>query len=300
MTKERATVRPVTLARLAELTNVCENDAQTTEDVETILDVTNRRARETVLEATRIGLLYEEESASEDDSPVYTTSRVGNKFLEAVVAEDWDRVSSILATRSPHYGALLDTVAEIEPATLGQLLERLEADHVHSAYDFNQTTIEVVGDWAERLGAIQRNAFTGSYYGVSEDSIPANFPFVIISVFEELEETTGVNLSQRYLSIPELREHTCERLGCKREQFDDALLELVSQNVGKIELSGAPVDTGAKEAQLGIKQIELSNEDGFISTTQSTEQVMSGVEQFDKQYYYLAIHDKDLTYNSDT
>lgn len=300
MTEERPTVRPVTLARLAELTNICKNERQTTEDVESILDISHRRARETILEATRIGLLTEEESGHEETTTIYATSRVGKEFLEAVKAEDWDQVSSILATCSPHYRALLKTVNDLELATLEKLLEQLESDHVYSDYDFNQTTIEVVGDWAERLGAIQRNAFTGSYYCVSDTGIPTNFPFVVLSVFGELEETTGVNLSQRYLSIPELREHTCERLGCKRKQFDDALLDMVSQNVGKLELSGAPMDTGAKEAKFGIKQIELSTEAGFVSTTQSTEQVMSGVEQFGKQYYYLAVHNEDLTFNSET
>jgi DNA-binding HxlR family transcriptional regulator len=297
---ERATVRPVTLARLAELTNICETDNQTTVDVEDALNVSHRRARETLLEATRIGLLSEIEPQQEDQETTYKTTEVGSKFLVAVEAENWERVSSILATRSPHYGAFLETVAEIEPATLEELLEQLEEDHVHSTYDFNQTTIEVVGDWGERLGAIQRNAFTGTYYSTEDQEIPSNFPFIILSVFDELEETAGVNLSQRYLSIPELREYTCERIGCKREQFDDALLTLAQENVGKIELSGAPMDTGAKEAKLGIKEIELSTEDGFVSTTQSTERVMNGVEQFDKQYYYLAVHDNDLTYNTDS
>lgn len=299
MSEERATVRPVTLARLAELTNICAEDGQTTDEVESILDISHRRARETILEATRIGLLTETGSGGEEVDGPYTTTRVGNKFLQAVEAEDWSQVSSILATRSPHYSSLLDTVADIDPVTLDELLERLEADHVHSPYDFNQATIEVVGDWGERLGAIQRNAFTGSYYRVSDNAIPSNFPFVVLSVFDELEETAGVNLSQRYISIPELREYTCERLGSRRTQFDEELLNLVSQNVGRLELSGAPVDTGAKEAELGIKQIELSTEDGFVSTTQSIDQVMRGVEQFGKQYYYIAIHDDDLRYSSE-
>jgi hypothetical protein len=122
---------------------------------------------------------------------------------------------------------------------------------------------------------------------------------VLLSVYEDLEETAGVNLSQRYLSIPELREETCERLGCTRTAFDEALVNLVGQNVGKLELSGAPMDTGAKEAQLGIKQIALADDDGLVSTDQSTDQVMRGVEQYGKQYYYLAVHDEELTFTQE-
>jgi hypothetical protein len=209
-------------------------------------------------------------------------------------------VSDILESRSPHYGAFLEVVEELGSADPMTVLRKLETDHEHSQYDFNETSIDVVGDWGERLGAIQRNAFTGSYYRATETEVPLNFPFVLLSVFDELEETAGVNLSQRYLSVPKVREHICERFGCTRSAFDDALLSLVSQNVGKLELSGAPMDTGAKDAQLGIKQIRLADSGGLVSTNQSTERVMSGVEQYGKQYYYLAVHDDDLTYTQET
>lgn len=295
---ERATVRPVTLARLVELTNACDESEQTTAALEDALDVSHRRARETILEACRIGLLAEEASDGDDDAR-YTTTRIGNEFLGGVQREDWARVSRILQLQSPHYGAFLEAVDAVGPAAPETILAHLKQTHEHSPYDYNQTSIDVVGDWGERLGAIQRNAFTGSYYRAEGESVPANFPFVVLSVFEELEETAGVTLSQRYLSIPELREHVCERLNCTRGVFDEALVSLVGQNVGKLELSGAPMDTGAKEATLGIKQIERAESGGLVSTDQSTDLVMSGVEQFGKQYYYLAVHDDDITYTQE-
>lgn len=297
---ERATVRPVTLARLVELTNACGETARSTAELESALDVSHRRARETILEAVRIGLLAEESHSGEDQDATYRTTRIGGKFLERIRNEAWLEASKILATRSPHYGAFLDAVGELEPTAPAAVLEHLELEHEHSPYDFNQTSLDVVGDWGERLGAIQRNAFTGAYYRATDVSVPSNFHFVVLSVFEDLEETAGVNLSQRYLSIPELREETCERLGCTRPAFDEALVSLVGQNVGKLELSGAPMDTGAKEAKLGIKQIALAEDNGLVSTDQSTAQVMRGVEQYGKQYYYLAVHDEDLTFTQES
>jgi len=296
---ERATVRPVTLARLVEVTHICEGSPTETEDVETALAVSHRRARETILEAERIGLISEEKPPADEEDSTYTITSVGTEFIGAVRDESWRNVSSILQTRSPHYGSLLETVSELEPVEPEIVLEQLQTEHEHSPYDFNQTSIEVVGDWGERLGAIQRNAFTGSYYRATETDVPPNFPYTLLTVFEELEDTAGVNLSQRYLSIPELREYVCEQLACTRQVFDQALLALVSQNVGRLELSGAPVDTGAKEAKLGIKKIDLSESDGLVSTDQSTEAVMSGVEQYGKQYYYLAVHDDDLTFTQE-
>ncbi len=294
MGDERATVRPVTLARLVETAHACEAEPRSTTEIEVTLDVTHRRARETLLEALRIDLISED-SLPED--PVYETTHIGEQFLYAVRQEDWDRVSNVLAVRSPHYEAFLDALNSVAPAELDDILEELEDAEEHSPHSYNQTGVEVVGDWAERLGTIQRNAFNGNYYPVTQDGIPSNFPYVLLAVHDDLEETAGVSLRQRYLSIPELREEFCERHQCTREVFDDALCRLAAQNVGRVELSGAPMDTGAKDAELGIKEIEIDGDDRLVSTTQSTEQVMAGVEQFGKQYYYLAVHDRDLSYD---
>lgn len=294
MADERATVRPVTLARLVEATHACASASRSTADIEDTLEVTHRRARETLLEALRINIISENTTP---EVPEYNTTNIGEQFLTAVRNENWNKVSDILATQSPHYEAFLDAVNSIAPADLSSVLDELKNIEKDTARSYNQTSVEVVGDWAERLGTIQRNAFTGDYYPVTHGEFPSDFSSAFLTIYDDLEETTGVSLRQRYLSVPELREKFCERHGCTRYAFDDALRQLADQNVGRLELSGAPIDTGAKEAQLGIKNIELGGSDSLVSTTQSTERVMSGIEQFGKQYYYLAVHDRDLSYN---
>lgn len=281
---------------MAELTHACEAVSKSTVDLEDELEVSHRRARETILEAKRISLLDEDDSGEE---PVYTTTDVGLSFLSAIRDEDWSQVSTILETRSPHYGTFIEVLENVENAGLDTLLAQLEEAQEFSPYSYNQTSVEVLGDWAERLGRVQRNAFTGDYYLVDQAAISANFHYLLLDVYDDLEERAGVDLRQRYLSIPRLREETCERLGCTRNDFDGALLALCRQNVGKLELSGAPMDTAAKDAALGIKRIELSEEDGLVSTSQSTQQVMAGVEQFGKKYYYLAVHDRDIEYSQE-
>lgn len=99
-------------------------------------------------------------------------------------------------------------------------------------------------------------------------------------MYDGLEETAGVSLRQRYLPIPEFRETFCEQHRCTRDAFNEAIRRFADQNVGRLELSGTPIDTGAKDAKLGIKEMRLGNDDGLVSTTQSTEQVMAGIEQF--------------------
>jgi len=290
---QRATVRPVTLARLVETTHLCASKPQATADLETTLGVTHRRARETLLEALRIDLITEDDT---QESPTYETTTVGEQFLSAVQKENWPEVSGILDTRSPHYRAFLEALDTVAPADLKTILEELSDIEEHTPRSYNQTSVEVVGDWAERLGTIQRNAFTGRYYPIKQHNILSNFSKTLLTVYDEVEETAGVNLRQRYLSIPELRETYCERHRCTRDVFDEALRQLADQNVGRLELSGAPIDTGAKDAELGIKEMQLDGDDGLVSTTQSTEQVMTGVEQYGKQYYYVAVHDRDLDY----
>jgi len=290
MSDDRPTVRPVTLARLVETAYLCECSPASTEDIEEELGVSHRRARSTILEAVRIGLV------DEVDEDSYESTSVGDSFVEAVQEENWTRVTDVLETRSPHYGEFLDVVKLEAPVTLENTLAHLDDRSEFTPYTYNQASIEVLGDWSERLGAVQRNAFSGEYYVPERDAMPTSFEQILLQVYDDLEETTGVGLRQRYLSIPEVREELCTRLGATRGSFDDALETLAQQNVGKLELSGAPMDTGAKDASFGIKEISLSGDDSLVSTSQSTEKVMAGIEQFDKQYYYLTVHDRNLTY----
>ncbi|WP_179233659.1 hypothetical protein [Halorubrum ezzemoulense] len=294
MSDERPTVRPVNLGRLVELTHLCRNGAQSTDDIVDALDVSKRRARETILESTRLSLIEEI-----SDKETYATTSVGERFIDAVEASDWEKVSSVLQTHSPHYGEFLNLFEDGSTIEPDVALELLEDQAEFTPYEYNETSLDVIGAWAQRLGAIQRNAFDGTFYAVEESEVPPNFPYVLLSVADSLEESAGVNLKKRYLSIPELREHTCERLSCDRAAFDDALRTLAQQNIGRIELSGAPIDTGAKEARYGLKTIELADSDGeLVTTDQSSEQVMRGVEQLGKQYYYLAVYDRDLQFNN--
>jgi len=294
MSDERPTVRPVNLGRLVELTHLCRDGAQSTGDVVDVLDVNKRRARETILESTRISLIEEI-----PDEETYATTTIGERFIDAVEASDWEKVNAVLKTHSPHYGAFLSLFEDGNTIGSDTALERLEDQAEFTPYEYNETSLDVIGGWAQRLGAIQRNAFDGTFYAVKESDVPPNFPYVLLSVADSLEESAGVNLKKRYLSIPELREHTCERLNCDRPTFDDAVRTLAEQNIGRIELSGAPIDTGAKDARYGLKTIELADSDGeLVTTDQSSEQVMRGVEQLGKQYYYLAVYDRDLKFNN--
>jgi len=292
---DRPTLRPVTLGRLVEVTHLCSQEARTTDDIEDLLGVSHRRARSTVLEAMRISLLEEDDDV---EPATYESTYVGDGFVTAVENEAWESVSNILEARSPHYGTFIEGLESLETASEDEILEELQNRSEFEPYDYNSASIDVLGDWGERLEVVQRNAFSGDLYTVSRDEVPANFSATLLSIYDDLEETAGLDLRQRHLSIPKLREHGCQRLRCSRDTFDEALLALASQNIGRVELSGAPMDTEAKESPRGIKRISLSEGDSLVSTKQTSDQVMAGIEQYGKQYYYLAVFERDLRFDS--
>lgn len=288
MTGDRATIRPVTIARLVEVVDACEDEPKTTGAIESMLGASDRRATEVAAEAARIGML--EQTAC--NPATYCLSSPGGAFLRAVREEDWRQVSNLLAEHSPHYAVVRETLQEMGPATQTELLERLNDQS--TAYSFNETGVDVVCDWAERLGDMQRHAFSGRYYVVeAEGQLDAEFDSVLLAAYEELDESVGVDVRQHYVSVPRLRERVCERLHCTRDAFDDALVSLVDSNIGKLELTGAPRDTTAKEAALGIKRIEASEAGDVVTTVQSTDRVLRGIEYRDKRYYYLVDHRPD-------
>lgn len=292
MTTERPTLRPVTLARLIEAVYLCESTPRSTEEIANAIDVTNRRSRETILEARRLALLREAESGPQEQ--VYDSTEIGDRFLGYVRSEEWPEVSRILRSQSPHFDGYLDVVESNSAMTSDEILARLQASEASSSRTYNQTSIDVLNDWAERLGAVQRNAFTGGYYAIQDSPSSDKFEACLVSTYDAFDHTTGLGMRQHYVSIPLLREHVCERLQWPRDAFDPALLDLFDQNIGRMDLHGTIRDTGAKDARFGIKKIALTETERLVTTTHTTDRVMVGLERKGKQFFYLELLDHDL------
>jgi len=282
MNDERATIRPVTIARLVEAVDACKDAAISIETIGDVLDTSDRRATEVTAEAARIGLL---EQLNRNPAE-YRISNLGKNFLYAIREEDWRQVSELLSEHSPHYAVIREELRETGPATQTTLLERL--GERQTEYTFNETGVDIVCDWGERLGDLQRHAFSGRYYVVeTRERLDTEFHSVLLSEYDELNGSVGLDVQQRYVSVARLRECVCERLRCTRDVFDDTLVALVESNIGKLELTGAPRDTTAKDAALGIKRIQLSENGGVVTTVQSTDRVLRGIEYRNRQYYYF-------------
>jgi len=287
MTEQRSSIRPVTLPRLFEVADTAVESSPPS-DIASCLDVSERRANEVVEAATRIGLLTEQDCSHLDECG-YCTTTDGQGLLRAVRREDWDEVSRVLQKGSPHYHRFLNVVHDVGPASRETLLTALQTRSEENWLTFNETGLDVLCDWGERLGSVQKNSYSGDYYPVSDSIRGSEIVVAVEEVYEELNETVGVAMSRRSIPIPEFREQLCEELRCSRAEAEEALVELNRANA-TVELQGAPMDTVAKEAPYGTKSIELDEKDGLITANQTTEQILTGLRLAGREYYYIAIH----------
>jgi len=284
----RDTIRPVTLSRIVEVIDFCHQESHpSAEKIEKAFGMSGNRTNEILRELDRLSLI------TIADEIELTPS--GNQFHDAVQRAEWQEIHEVLYRASPHYQIFIDSITERENNETGidedQLLSALES-HEHD-FRFNKTGVSLLTDWAERLKVIQRNVFEDRYFSIQSSTDSETFADALQDQYDEMEVTRGLGMQQRYISIPKLREYVCERLNIPLDTFDDHLVSLAQANIGRMELSGAPHDTQAKESRLGIKTITLTEEDGVVSTSMSSDRVLSGITMPDgKMYYYLTIFEQ--------
>lgn len=283
----RETLRPVTLKRIVEVAGLChQRNGVNKEEIRNNLDLSENRAGEILAEMERTSLI-------EDQDGEFHLSSTGERLWKSFEDEDWGRVHEVLYENSPHYQAFIDCLeshGEKHGLTDDELLESLEGSD--DRIRFNKTGLDLVTDWGERLGAVQRNVFQDRYYSVTVPRDESGFVDVLQDTYSEMEEETGINLKQRYVSIPEIREQVCEKIRITRDRFDQRLTEVYLKNIGRMELSGAPLDTQAKESRFGIKTISRDEDEGEATTRMVSDRVLDGVTIEGKMYYYLAIFEQ--------
>lgn len=277
----RPTIRPVTLKRIIELVNFSlENSTSSVSDFQNKFDLSENRAKSIVAESRRLNLIKED---------ILEATEQGEAFSTAASNSEWEELNRILERNSPHYSSYLEVLEGMDEAlTKEQILERLQASSEELKY--NKTGFSVLSDWGERLGITQRNVFTEKYYKVNEGHEINSPAEKIEKSYEDLQSEAGLNLKQRYVSIPELREAFCEKHRLPRDNFDQLLTALHKANIGKMELSGAPLDTQAKKSDISIKRMEKAEDGGITTTKMSSDQILRGLQlENGKVYYYIAI-----------
>jgi len=276
----RKSIRPLTLRRVIEVADLASRGVRLNDDLLSHrLGVRKRRAREILLELSQRHLLSVTEGG-------FSATDAARDVLEHYEREDWYSVHNILYEHNDFYRLLIDTLSNSEVALSKQeLLEKLSSV---DDLNFNVTAADIVCDWAERLGTVQRNLYTNRYYLLSKDQ-SKDFASEIQRCYNALNIELRPGLKLEYIEIARLREDVCENLRIAREVFDKAFESMFRSMIGKIDLCGAPVTTTAKRIPSTIKIIERTGKQPILSPKYSVIREGKGIEISDKVYHYVAL-----------
>ena len=274
-------MRPITLGRVVETVYLSESQSGLDRSLlQEKCGVSHRRAKEILDEVARMGLLQEVADR-------FQSTSLGKELIIAVRKGAWEQVHQVLLEYT-FYSDFYKTLVRYGPIEPEQLLPRLK----ETPSSFNQASASVLCDWVERVGSVQRNVFTNAYYPVYAMTTPMLPEF--LRAYGELNTRAGVSLRQRYVEIPKIRELVCERLKIRRRDFDEEFLRLYRNNIGTIELSGAPITTHAKTTSKHIKSLIFTEIPDEVTMKLTSERYLKGITCDSKQYYFVAIHGGDI------
>ncbi|MHA1833003.1 MAG: hypothetical protein ACTSV7_03360 [Candidatus Baldrarchaeia archaeon] len=282
----RKSIRPVTLRRIIEVINLSLSHGKVeSELLSNTLNIRKRRAKELLSELRDMNLLKEEEG-------FFLPTENSKRLIEFFEKEDWKSFHDLLVKNNFFYRLFTEAVFKNLGLTKDEILNLLSSS---SDLHFNRATIDILCDWAERLGCIQRNLYNGHYYAIEEKSIDLReFAKALSEKYSELNLEVKPGMRLEYIEVARLREEVCEHLKMRREEFDKILIKLIQEFTGKIELCGAPITTTAKKSPTSLKVIERVGKEPILSLKYKVLKEGKGVELNGKIYHYIAIFD-DIT-----
>ncbi|MGB8779899.1 MAG: hypothetical protein WCD81_04530 [Candidatus Bathyarchaeia archaeon] len=279
----RKTMRPVTLKRVVEVCSLAsENEAIDIVVVSQRLGVSHSRAEEIVLEVEEMRLL-----TNLGDKCI--ANRETSEFLRHFENERWERIHEHFLEKYRFYRDFIHILAGHIDDEKGLSLEEIKEESTSRQLSLNQTAVEVLSDWCDRLGVIQRHLYTRRIYTVRKDIEPKIFKIALCKCYRELSTCHG--RKGVFVEIPTMREDTCENLKIPRKTFDERLRLLFLENIGRIELSGAPIITLAKKSPFTEKKMMSDSKAAILSPKYEVKREREGLAVGQKTYYYLAIHE---------
>lgn len=280
---ERKTIRPVTLRRVIEVCSLATNIKRVSlANVSQKLTVSNSRAKEIALEVTKMGLLKKL-----DD--VYVASENTAKFLEYFKNEQWSKIHQYFLVNYSFYQDFIRILDAHINDDQGLSISEIREESAKRNLSLNQTAVEVLTDWCERLGVIQRHLYAKRFYLVKNEVEFNNFKHTLIRCYRKLSNSRWQKGT--FVEIPIIREDLCERLKISRRVFDEKLRSAYLENIGKIELSGAPITTLAKKSPLSEKKMRRERKNVILSPKFELRRERKGIMIGRKLYYYLAIYE---------
>jgi hypothetical protein len=280
---ERKTIRPITLRRVVEICSLAsQNGDLNVTIVSGKLDIGFSRAKEVLLEVEKMGLLVHSRG-------LWTASENTNKFLECFEREQWNEIHQFFLSNYQFYNEFIQVLQDHIMDEQGLSVDEIKEASVKRKLHLNRTAVEVLAGWCERLGVIQRNLYTGKLYLIKEWAGNVDdFLTTLVKFYRKL--SFSPLRKEVFVEVPLIREEVCERLKISRKIFDRLLKEVYLRNVGKIELSGAPIVTFAKRSPLSEKMMVPNRKKAIISPKFELRKEREGISIGQKFYYYIAIH----------
>jgi len=282
----RVSIRPVTLRRVIETLDLSIRKGSIDQFlVSSKLKTTEKRAQEILLEMERMNFLKAQGKG-------FTPNKIAYDFLDAFEQEKFDEMHEILMKNYDFYRRFVESLREsthVNGLSKSDLLSLLKSD---SQLSFNKAAVDVLCDWTERLGVIQRNLDKNTYYNVTNKATLTEFVEALENSYNELNNKPRPGLKQQYVEIPKLRESVCEKLKISRKVFDLFFLNIFKKSLGKMELCGAPITTSAKKSRISLKKMKKSLKDKILSPHFVLLKEKKGIEIKRREYYYVAIFEK--------
>lgn len=279
----RKTIRPITLRRVIEVCSL----ASRSKGIDVLgvsqkLGVSGSRAEEIVLEVEKMGLLTHLDER-------YVTNPNTAEFLECFENEQWEKIHEYFLKNYQFYRDFFCILESHFNDSKGLTFDDIKKESADRQLSLNQTAIEVLSDWCDRLGTIQRHLYTRRLYSTEAKVEPEAFKNVLVKYYKELSRVQGRRAV--FVEIPMIREDLCERLKLPRKTFDKMLRSVYLENIGRMELSGAPIVTLAKKSPLSEKKIKRDGKTAIFAPKYEIQREREGLAVGPKSYYYLAIYD---------
>ena len=287
MNKKRASMRPVTLKRIIEVCNLALRHPIVNEKlIMQELKTSMARAKELLFEMERMKLIKKHVKG-------FSANKNTIMFVEAFENEDWKAFHEYFMRNYSFYRQFINLLRVHINEERGLLISEMKKEAKIKQLQLNQTIIEVLQNWGERLGVLQRHLYTKRFYLLEEETPGLDeFKDVVQSSYQFLNTVRGLGLKLTYVEIPRLREEVCEKMKIARETFDILFRRLYRESIGIIELSGAPTITVAKKSPISIRKIKASKKDNILAPYLDLAKERKGLEISGKTYYYVALHQK--------
>lgn len=223
----------------------------------------------------------------------YLLTDAGHEMCYSIRQNNWFLVDRYLTKNHSEYNRLKNIVIKwyekgrkkgIPRDEIKNFEKRLLEDgSVDKVFIINDVILNFLIDWGERLEAVNENKLSKipDLYVLSERQ-PTETEYNLLKT--PYSQLAGKGLGEKYyLSIPLVREYSCEMLRISRSLFDLMLNRLHKEKPGCTHLMGAPETTITLKEARTIRQIRCLKND-VLEVNRSP---IYGLKVNNSSYYYI-------------